>query len=298
MTYKNVTVAGSGILGYQIAFQAAYHGFNVIVYDISDEVLEQAKSKFNWMCKAFRKDLRATQEQLDTAFDNLSYTSDLAEAVKDADLMIEAIPEIPEIKIEFYEKLANLAPEKTVFATNTSTLLPSQFAESTGRPAQFLALHFANKIWMHNVAEIMGHPRTDPKVFDEVVAFATNIGMVPMPLYKEQPGYIMNSLLAPFIDAGLQLLAKEVADPHTIDKTWMIVTGAPVGPFGILDTIGINTAYNITKMSAERTQSPVRFKAVKYLKEQLIDQNKLGAATGEGFYSYPNPAYMNPDFLK
>ena len=298
MTYKNVTVAGSGVLGYQIAFQAAYHGFNVIVYDISDEVLEQAKSKFNWMCKAFRKDLRATQEQLDTAFDNLSYTSDLAEAVKDADLMIEAIPEIPEIKIEFYEKLANLAPEKTVFATNTSTLLPSQFAESTGRPAQFLALHFANKIWMHNAAEIMGHPRTDPKVFDEVVAFATNIGMVPMPLYKEQPGYIMNSLLAPFIDAGLQLLAKEVADPHTIDKTWMIVTGAPVGPFGILDTIGINTAYNITKMSAERTQSPVRFKAVKYLKEQLIDQNKLGAATGEGFYSYPNPAYMNPDFLK
>ena len=298
MTYKNVTVAGSGVLGYQIAFQAAYHGFNVIVYDISDEVLEQAKSKFNWMCKAFRKDLRATQEQLDTTFDNLSYTSDLAEAVKDADLMIEAIPEIPELKIEFYEKLANLAPEKTVFATNTSTLLPSQFAESTGRPAQFLALHFANKIWMHNVAEIMGHPRTDPKVFDEVVAFATNIGMVPMPLYKEQPGYIMNSLLAPFIDAGLQLLAKEVADPHTIDKTWMIVTGAPVGPFGILDTIGINTAYNITKMSAERTQSPVRFKAVKYLKEQLIDQNKLGAATGEGFYSYPNPAYMNPDFLK
>jgi len=298
MTYKNVTVAGSGVLGYQIAFQAAYHGFNVIVYDISDEVLEQAKSKFNWMCKAFRKDLRATQEQLDTTFDNLSYTSDLAEAVKDADLMIEAIPEIPEIKVEFYEKLANLAPEKTVFATNTSTLLPSQFAESTGRPAQFLALHFANKIWMHNAAEIMGHPRTDPKVFDEVVAFATNIGMVPMPLYKEQPGYIMNSLLAPFIDAGLQLLAKEVADPHTIDKTWMIVTGAPVGPFGILDTIGINTAYNITKMSAERTQSPVRFKAVKYLKEQLIDQNKLGAATGEGFYSYPNPAYMNPDFLK
>lgn len=298
MLYNKVTVAGSGVLGYQIAFQAAYHGFDVTVYDINDEVLEHAKSKFQLMCKAFRKDLRATQEQLDAAFDNLSYTSDLAESVKDADLLIEAIPEIPEVKIEFYKKLAKLAPQKTIFATNTSTLLPSQFAESTGRPAQFLALHFANKIWMHNVAEIMGHPGTDPKVFDEVVAFAKAIGMVPMPLDKEQPGYIMNSLLAPFIDAGLQLLAKEVADPHTIDKTWMIVTGAPVGPFGILDTIGITTAYNITKMSAERTQSPVRFKAVKYLKEQLIDQNKLGAATGEGFYSYPNPAYMNPDFLK
>ncbi|CAM3491621.1 3-hydroxybutyryl-CoA dehydrogenase [Psychrobacter glaciei] len=267
MTYKNVTVAGSGILGYQIAFQAAFHGFNVSVYDINDEVLEKAKSKFPLMSKAFRKDLGATQEQLDKTFENLSYTSDLAEAVKDADLMIEAIPEIPKIKIEFYEKLAKLAPEKTIFATNTSTLLPSQFAASTGRPAQFLALHFANKIWMHNVAEIMGHPGTDPKVFDDVVAFATAIGMVALPLDKEQPGYIMNSLLAPFIDAGLQLLAKEVADPHTIDKTWMIVTGAPVGPFGILDTIGINTAYNITKLAAETTQNPVRFKAAKYLKD-------------------------------
>ncbi|MDX2374440.1 3-hydroxyacyl-CoA dehydrogenase [Psychrobacter sp. PP-21] len=298
MTYKNVTVAGSGVLGYQIAFQAAFHGFNVSVYDINDEVLEKAKSKFQLMCKAFRKDLRATQEQLDKAFDNLSYTSDLAEAVKDADLMIEAIPEIPKIKIEFYENLAKLAPEKTIFATNTSTLLPSHFAESTGRPAQFLALHFANKIWMHNVAEIMGHPGTDPQVFDDVVAFATAIGMVATPLDKEQPGYIMNSLLAPFIDAALQLVAKEVADPHTIDKTWMIVTGAPSGPFAILDTIGINTAYNITKISAEATQNPVRFKAAKYLKEQLIDQNKLGSATGEGFYTYPNPAFMNPDFLK
>ncbi len=298
MHYKNVTLAGSGVLGYQIAFQAAYHGFNVTVYDINDEVLEKAKAKFPLMCKAFRKDLKATQEQLDKAFDNLSYTSDLAEAVKDADLMIEAIPEIPKLKIEFYEKLAKVAPKKTVFATNTSTLLPSQFADSTGRPAQFLALHFANKIWMHNVAEIMGHPGTDQQVFDEVVAFATAIGMVALPLYKEQPGYIMNSLLAPFIDAGLQLLAKEVADPYTIDKTWMIVTGAPVGPFGILDTIGINTAYNITKMAADTTKNPARIKAANYLKEQLIDQDKLGAATGEGFYTYPNPAFMDPDFLK
>ncbi len=298
MTYKNVTVAGSGVLGYQIAFQAAFHGFNVSVYDINDEVLDKAKAKFEWMCKAFRKDLRATQEQLDKAFENLSYTSDLAEAVKDADLMIEAIPEVPQIKIEFYETLAKLAPEKTVFATNTSTLLPSQFADSTGRSAQFLALHFANKIWVHNVAEIMGHPGTDPKVFDDVVAFATAIGMVALPLNKEQPGYVMNSLLAPFIDAAMQLVAKEVAEPHTIDKTWMIVTGAPVGPFGMLDTIGINTAYNITKMSAEATQNPARFKAVKYLKEQMIDQNKLGAASGEGFYTYPNPAYMDADFLK
>ncbi|MGO3467614.1 3-hydroxyacyl-CoA dehydrogenase, partial [Psychrobacter sp.] len=298
MTYKNVTVAGSGVLGYQIAFQTAFHGFNVTVYDINDEVLEKAKAKFELICAAFKRDMKASQKQLDKTFANLSYSSDLKDAVKDADLMIEAVPENPKIKISFYEELAKVAPEKTVFVTNSSTLLPSQFADSTGRPAKFLALHFANNIWVHNTAEIMGHPDTDPKVFDDVVAFAKAIGMLALPLNKEQPGYIINSLLVPLLGAGLDLLAKEVADPYTIDKTWMKATGAPVGPFGILDTVGINTAYNINKMSAEKTQDPLALKTVAYLKEHFIDQNKLGVSTGEGFYTYPNPAFTHPDFLK
>lgn len=298
MTYKNVTVAGSGVLGYQIAFQTAFHGFNVTVYDINDEVLEKAKAKFELICAAFKRDMQATQEQLDKTFANLSYSSDLKDAVKDADLMIEAVPENPKIKISFYEELAQVAPEKTVFVTNSSTLLPSQFADATGRPAKFLALHFANNIWVHNTAEIMGHPGTDPKVFDDVVAFATAIGMLALPLNKEQPGYIINSLLVPLLGAGLDLLAKEVTDPYTIDKTWMKATGAPVGPFGILDTVGINTAYNINKMSADKTQNPLALKTVAYLKEHFIDQNKLGVSTGEGFYTYPNPAFTHPDFLK
>ncbi|MGO3640702.1 MAG: 3-hydroxyacyl-CoA dehydrogenase [Psychrobacter sp.] len=216
MTYKNVTVAGSGVLGYQIAFQTAFHGFNVTVYDINDEVLEKAKAKFELICAAFKRDMKASQKQLDKTFANLSYSSDLKDAVKDADLMIEAVPENPKIKISFYEELAKVAPEKTVFVTNSSTLLPSQFADSTGRPAKFLALHFANNIWVHNTAEIMGHPDTDPKVFDDVVAFAKAIGMLALPLNKEQPGYIINSLLVPLLGAGLDLLAKEVADPYTI----------------------------------------------------------------------------------
>lgn len=298
MTYKNVTVAGSGVLGYQIAFQTAFHGFNVTVYDINDDVLEKAKAKFEPMCATFKRDLNVTQEQLDKTFENLSYSSDLKDAVKDADLMIEAVPENPKIKIGFYEKLAKVAPEKTVFATNSSTLLPSQFSDSTGRPAKFLALHFANNIWVHNTAEIMGHSGTASKVFDDVVEFATAIGMLALPLKKEQPGYILNSLLVPLLGAGLDLLAKEIADPYTIDKTWMKATGAPVGPFAILDTVGINTAYNINKMSADKTQDPLALKTVAYLKEHFIDQNKLGVSTGEGFYTYPNPAFMDPDFLK
>lgn len=298
MNLKNITIAGSGVLGYQIAFQSAFHGFNVTVYDINDEVLEKAKSKFKLMSKVFKADLNATQEQLDATKSRLSYNSNLAEAVKDADLLIEAVPENPKIKIGFYEKLAKVAPEKTIFATNSSTLLPSQFATFTGRPEKFVALHFANEIWKHNTAEIMGHQGTSEAVFNEVVKFAKAIGMLALPLHKEQPGYILNSLLVPLLSAGLGLWANDVADIPTIDKTWMKATGAPVGPFGILDVVGITTAYNINKMAADKTQEPLKIKVIQLLKEKFIDQGKLGVATGEGFYKYPHPAYQEEDFLK
>lgn len=298
MNFKNITIAGSGVLGYQIAFQAAFHGFNVTVYDINDEVLEKARDKFNGLSEAFQKDLHATHEQIDKTRKNLSYSSDLADAVKDADLLIEAVPENPEIKIEFYEKLAKVAPEKTVFATNSSTLLPSQFAESTGRPGKFVALHFANEIWKHNTGEVMKHPGTLPEVFDSVLNFAKAIGMVALPIYKEQPGYIVNSLLVPLLDAAVNLWINEVSDIETIDKTWMVATGAPAGPFGILDVVGITTAYNINKMQAEETHDPLKLKAVEKIKENYIDKGKLGVLTGEGFYKYPNPAYQDKDFLK
>ncbi|MBE7629107.1 3-hydroxyacyl-CoA dehydrogenase [Tenacibaculum piscium] len=297
MNYKNITVAGSGVLGYQIAFQAAFHNFNVTVYDINDEMLAKAKAKFPKMCAAFKRDLNASDADLAVAFDNLKYSSNLAEAVKDADLLIEAVPENPAIKIDFYTKLAKVAVEKTVFATNSSTLLPSQFAEVTGRPSQFLALHFANDIWRNNTAEIMGHSGTNPAIFNDVVAFAKAIGMLALPLQKEQPGYILNSLLVPFLGAATDLLVKEVAEPQTIDKTWMKATGAPIGPFAILDIVGINTVYNINKMASEKSKNPLKIKTTEFLKENFIDTNKLGVSTGEGFYTYPNPAYKEDDFL-
>lgn len=297
-TFKNVTVAGSGVLGYQIAFQTAFYGFNVTVYDINDEVLEKAKAKFDILAESYKKDLKATEEQLAATKANLQYNSNLAEAVQDADLLIEAVPENPQIKIGFYEQLSKVAPAKTVFATNSSTMLPSQFAEYTGRPAQFVALHFANEIWKHNTGEVMKHPGTSDETFNSVLEFAKQIGMVALPIYKEQPGYIVNSLLVPLLSAALDLYVNEVADVETIDKTWMVATGAPVGPFGILDVVGVTTAYNINKMAADKTQNPTKIKTAAMLKENYIDKNKLGVATGEGFYKYPNPAYWEKNFLK
>ncbi len=298
MPIQIVTVAGSGVLGSQIAFQTAFHGYTVNVYDISDALLEKAKVTFQKLGETYQQDLKATPEQVQIAIGNIHYFSDLSKAVASADLVIEAVPENPTIKIDFYQKLAAVAPQKAIFASNSSTLLPSQFATVTGRPERFLALHFANEIWKHNTAEIMGHPGTDPQIFETVVAFAKSIGMVALPLHKEQPGYIVNSLLVPLLGAGLGLLVKGVADVETIDKTWMVATGAPVGPFGILDVVGITTAYNINKIAAEKTKNGHEQKVVDYLKTHFIDTGKLGVATGEGFYTYPNPAYQDPDFLK
>ncbi|MGE7544942.1 3-hydroxyacyl-CoA dehydrogenase [Sporosarcina newyorkensis] len=298
MEYKNITVAGSGVLGSQIAYQTAFHGFNVSVYDINDEALNVAKERINKLKDVYKADLNATDAVVDSAFKRISFNSDLAKAVKNADLVIEAIPEVVSIKTDFYEKLGQVAPEKTVFATNSSTLLPSQFAEATGRPGKFLALHFANEIWKNNTAEVMKHPGTDESVFNEVIEFAKAIGMVALPLHKEQPGYILNSLLVPFLDAAQTLLAREVADVETIDKTWMIGTGAPLGPFAILDIVGVTTAYHIVSAKAQATGNPEAQKVADLMKENYIDKGKLGRETGEGFYKYPNPAFAQPDFLK
>ena len=124
-------------------------------------------------------------------------------------------------------------------------MVPSQLVKFVDRPAKFLHMHFANKIWRFNVAEIMGTEQTDPAVYQEVVDFAHAIKMVPIPLHKEQPGYVLNSLLIPFVISAMALWVKGVADPQTVDKDWMISTGSPVGPFMMLDDVGLRTVWNI-----------------------------------------------------
>lgn len=134
MNYRNITVAGSGVLGSQIAYQTAFKGFNVSVYDINDEALERAKERIVNLKPRYQEDLGATSEEVNAAYDRISFSSDLSQAVADADLVIEAIPEVVQMKIDFYKKLGEAAPAKTIFATNSSTLLPSQFAHATARP--------------------------------------------------------------------------------------------------------------------------------------------------------------------
>ena len=292
---EQVTVAGGGVLGSQIAYQCAFKGKNVTVYDIGDEAVAAAKERVEALRTAYKRDIQATDEQFDAGLGRMSFTTDLGEAAKNADLVIEAIPEKPSIKHDFYQSLAKLAPEDTIFASNSSTYVPSTFAADTGRPDKFLNLHFANQIWLMNTAEIMGTNQTDPDIYNRIVSFARQIGMVPIQLHKEQPGYVLNTLLMPLMGAAGMLWAHDVADPQTVDKTWMIATGAPKGPFGFYDMVGLRTAYNI--LSQRQGDNPQAKPLLDKLKA-MIDQGKLGEETGQGFYQYPDPDYRDPGFLK
>lgn len=281
---KNITVLGTGVLGSQIAFQTAFHGFDVTAYDIDDAALERAGERFRGLAARYVADSveGAADGGADAAIPRIRLTTDLEDAVAAADLVIEAVPENLELKQGIYRRVAEAAPSSTIFATNSSTLLPSALADSTGRPDRFLALHFANEIWSHNTAEVMGTPSTDPSVYAEVVEFARHIGMVPIEIKKEKAGYLLNSLLVPFLQAAGELLVDGIAEPEAIDATWRIGTGAPAGPFEIYDIVGLTTAYNISRMGDAKQQA-----FADLIKERYIDQGKLGVATGEGFYTYP-----------
>lgn len=283
-TFKNVTVLGTGVLGSQIAYQSAFRGFQVTVWDIDDAALEGAKDRFAQLAAVYTAEVELPgPDAPQAAIGRIRGTTDFADAVKDADLVIEAIPEILDLKLDVWAKVGAVAPAKTIFTTNTSSLLPSVLAPATGRPDKFLALHYANGIWQRNIAEVMGTEQTDPAVYEQVVTFAEEQGMVPIRVKKEQPGYVINTILWATLRAAIELYLNDVADFKTIDESFRVSMVTPLGPFELLDMVGMNTVYNGYVIGTELEQ---RF--AKVVKTEFIDKGKLGRSTGEGFYKYTN----------
>ena len=322
MSYKKVVVAGGGVLGSQIAFQAAYCGFDVTIWLRSEGSIKRCQPKLDHLKETYIETIKKMDNpegkadnvfalgiadkdtfnadeclaKVEKAYSSLKLELDMKKAVEDADLVIESMAENADDKIAFYKTLAPLLPEKTVVVTNSSTLLPSQFAKYTGRPNKYLSLHFANSIWKNNTAEIMSQDLTDKKYFDEILSFANDIRMIGLPVLKEKNGYLLNSMLVPFLLSGLDLYASGVSDPKSIDIAWTRGTGAPKGPFQIFDTVGLTTAYNIVMQYQKvpglfspllkKMMMPYNFKAMAKILKKYIDEGKLGMSSGEGFYKY------------
>ena len=307
MAFSKVVVAGGGVLGSQIAFQAAYCGFDVTIWLRSQGSIGRTQPKLDKLRETYVEaieamaagtdpwcagiadvdkplDKDACLTRVEAAYQGLRLELDMASAVADADLVIESMAEDPKAKIAFYEKLAPLLPAKTVIATNSSTLLPSQFAKCSGRPGKYVALHFANSIWKNNTAEVMGHDETEQSVFDAMCEFANQIRMIALPVRKEKNGYLLNSMLVPWLLSGLDLWASGVSDPKSIDIAWEHGTGAPKGPFRVIDTVGLNTAYNIVLQFQsvpgllnplfKKMMLPYNYKRMAQLLKSMIDSNE------------------------
>ena len=322
MKYKKIVVAGGGILGSQIAFQSAYSGFDVTILirdaDSKDEVYKklddlqkvyintikkmdtaEGKEDGNWargIATPGKFDKEKCIEKVDNARASIKLETSQAIALADCDLLIESITEIFDVKKEFYKQIAPLLPEKTVVVTNSSTLLPSKLSEYTGRPNKFLAMHFANKIWKNNISEVMGHEETDPKYFDEISSFAEAIHMIPLVARNEKSGYLLNSMLVPFLLSAMDLIANGISDAETIDKAWTLGTGAPDGPFQIIDIVGLETARNIVLQYQKvpnlldpllrKMMLPYNYDGMLRILNEYIESGKTGKAAGEGFYKY------------
>lgn len=295
MTFTRITAAGAGTMGSQVAWQMAFHGKTVVVYDAIPAGLEKCKAFHQEYAEHFSKHRSASRKQIDETFARLTYTTDLAAAVRDADLISESVPEALAIKESFWREASRHAPARTVFTTNTSTLPPSALAGFVDRPRNFLALHFAIGVWDSNIGEVMGHPGTDPGVFDRVLEFAGEIGLVPIPIRKEQNGYIINSLLVPWCTGALDLLVRGVSDVESIDRTWMITMQSGMGPFGMMDRMGLGVVHHVAKLLGET--DPRANESARYLDEHFIQKGRLGVASGQGFYTYPNPAFSRPGFI-
>jgi 3-hydroxybutyryl-CoA dehydrogenase len=292
MNIKNICIIGAGTLGSRVALQASISGYSVTVYDIQQKSL-------NFSLNTMQKILHQLHKagQLGTGQDleilrRIKFTLDPIEAVKDADFINESVTEEADIKKKVWKQFGEIAPAKTIFTTNTSYMLASMFAEDSGRPKLFCAFHF-HDVFFSRIVDIMPHPGTDPALIPVLEELGRKLNQVPVILKKENPGYIFNTMLMALIGAAGKLLTGEVASIEDIDKSWMVNFHMPMGPFGILDSIGLDTAWHVTHKMPDRTSI-----AFASLLKTYIDQGKLGEKSGEGFYSYPNPTFKQQDFVK
>ena len=298
MTFTKITCAGAGTMGSQVAWQMAFHGKHVTVYDAIPDGLERGKAFHQEYAELFIDRARRHPRSRSTTHSlGSTYTTDLPAAVHDADLISESVPESMTIKEAFWREASTHAPAHTVFTTNTSTLAPSALVRFVDRPEKFLALHFAIGVWDSNIGEVMGHAGTDPAVFERLLTFAEEIGLVPIPIRKEQNGYIINSLLVPWCTAALDLLVRGVSDFQSIDRTWMITLQSGIGPFGMMDRMGLGVVYHVATLIGETTSNTEALESARYIDEQFIQHGHLGVASGQGFYHYPNPTFAQPGFI-
>jgi 3-hydroxybutyryl-CoA dehydrogenase len=293
---KRVLIVGGGTMGSQIALNFAVHGCDVVVFDIKEEALTRSLASIKRMAANLVRGQLVMPEGVEAAIGRITTTIVPETAAADIDLISESTPEDPVLKGETFSLFHRLCPERTIFTTNTSTLLPSMFAAASGRPEKLLALHF-HDLRVTNIVDIMPHRGTDEKVVQVVRTFAERMGLSPIMMSKESNGYIFNAMYGALLSSALALAANQVSSCADIDRAWMGVTKMMIGPFGMMDSVGLDTVWKITDYWATRSGDKQQLLNAEFLKG-YVERGELGQKSGKGFYSYPHPWFAEPGFVE
>lgn len=286
MKINNISVIGAGFMGHGIAQLFAQAGKNVYVYDINDTSLEHAKSMIhNSLTVMVEKDI-VTQHELEAAESQLVYTTDMNTALKDADLVVEVVPEILDLKWETYEKVERIVSEKTIIASNTSAIPLTQLTEKAKHPERFIITHFFGPSQIVPLVEIIKTDSTSQEIIDSIYELMKSAGKAPVVLQKEVPGFIANRMQLALLREAFWLYENGVASAEDIDTVIKESLGFRylfLGPLEGQDIAGLNTPYYVSQslfpVLSDAKEPPA------FLKE-MIDRNELGIRSGKGFYTY------------
>ena len=290
MAIEKVGVVGCGLMGSGIAQVAANAGFQVTVREVSPQLVEKGLQSIDKNLQRLVDKGTLPQAERDKVRGRLRGTTNL-EDLKDCDIVIEAIIEQLPAKRELWGALDKICPKATIFASNTSSLSITEMATFTQRPDRFLGLHFFNPVPVMKLVEVIRTIATDPKVNEDVVAFAVRLGKTPVRT-TDRTGFIVNRLLVPYLLDAVRALEEGVGSVEDIDNSMKLGCGHPMGPLALLDFVGNDTTYYIANIMFDEFKEK-RFASPPLLKRMVLS-GWNGRKAGRGFYDYSDPAKPKP----
>jgi len=278
---KTICICGAGTMGSGIAQVAAQAGFRTIQFDLNPEMVEKSRQSISTgLAKLVEKGRLTTAEQ-ETIMNRMLFTSELKDCV--ADMIIEAIIEKKEAKINLFQNLSAINTSETIMATNTSSISVTEIAEAVPHPERVLGMHFFNPAPLMKLVELIETARTSPVVIEQTIAVTKQLQKTPV-LCKDAPGFIVNRVARHYYLEAMRFVEKEQADIATIDQL-MEASGFKMGPFKLMDLIGMDINYGVSNIVWEALGKPVRL-TPSSVQRAKVEAGELGRKTGKGFYSY------------